>query len=550
MFNKNDPLINSVKQVMAENDLRRKVEKQLNEELNITSKKGLPFEYHAEYDALLEQRMKEELVGNQHKIDANKNNRVDAHDFKLLRAKKDMNEEEQQIDELKGIKGPGKKDEYVKKAKASVGGKIMKAGLKKMFGLGEPSDDDMNTIQKRVTGIARAGDRRTASDLAGMTGSNMPRSKKRKMNEEEQLDEKAVSKAQQRFFGLVRGIQKGEAEGSAKAEKAAKEMSTKEVKKFAKTKQKGLPEKVDEDFDLEAVLEEIRANIGEEAFNELMNEQVPLPPRRPQTGPAGTASQPQASNPRGETVTGIKKTGGGDYNVYQKKSQSASEFQQLYGAARKAGAGKFEWQGRQYATGKKGGMYQKPADQAAAENRPGSGTQTALNQLPKNPDVEASRSQTPSGRVDRTAMPSVQKALRGDNSPENNTALDAASRTTAAAQQIAPSVRKANEPAPGQTPGATNQPLTLGQRAAASRALTQQGDVTSPRPTTGTIPRTPPANVPTPPPRPAAPTPPERERRQPAVSGSTMAGFPGLDEGKGSYMRESLETTIKKVLKG
>jgi len=34
----------------------------------------------------------EALVGNQHKIDANKNNKIDAHDFKLLRAKKKTNE--------------------------------------------------------------------------------------------------------------------------------------------------------------------------------------------------------------------------------------------------------------------------------------------------------------------------------------------------------------------------------------------------------------------------------------------------------------------------
>ena len=36
--------------------------------------------------------MDEELKGNQHKIDANKNGKVDAHDFKLLRAKKGMKE--------------------------------------------------------------------------------------------------------------------------------------------------------------------------------------------------------------------------------------------------------------------------------------------------------------------------------------------------------------------------------------------------------------------------------------------------------------------------
>jgi hypothetical protein len=40
-----------------------------------------------------------ELKGNQHKIDANKNGKVDAHDFKLLRAKKTMKEEEQ-LEEL------------------------------------------------------------------------------------------------------------------------------------------------------------------------------------------------------------------------------------------------------------------------------------------------------------------------------------------------------------------------------------------------------------------------------------------------------------------
>lgn len=38
----------------------------------------------------------EALVGNQHKIDANKNGRVDAHDFKLLRGKKPKTEEKEE----------------------------------------------------------------------------------------------------------------------------------------------------------------------------------------------------------------------------------------------------------------------------------------------------------------------------------------------------------------------------------------------------------------------------------------------------------------------
>ena len=54
----------------------------------------------------------------------------------------------------------------------------------------------------------------------------------------------AVSKAQQRFFGMVRATQKGEMENpSPEVAQAASSMSKSDVKKFAKTKHKGLPEK-------------------------------------------------------------------------------------------------------------------------------------------------------------------------------------------------------------------------------------------------------------------------------------------------------------------
>ena len=54
----------------------------------------------------------------------------------------------------------------------------------------------------------------------------------------------AVSKAQQRFFGMVRATQKGEMEApSPEISQAAASMSKSSVKKFAKTKHKGLPEK-------------------------------------------------------------------------------------------------------------------------------------------------------------------------------------------------------------------------------------------------------------------------------------------------------------------
>lgn len=62
--------------------------------------------------------------------------------------------------------------------------------------------------------------------------------------EGEELQEKAVSKAQQKFMGMVHATKKGEMKGgSEEVKKAAKSMTGKEAEKFASTKHKGLPEK-------------------------------------------------------------------------------------------------------------------------------------------------------------------------------------------------------------------------------------------------------------------------------------------------------------------
>ena len=58
-----------------------------------------------------------------------------------------------------------------------------------------------------------------------------------------ELNEKSVSKKQQRFFGMVRAAQKGEGVASPEVAKVAGEISKKDAKDFAKTKHKGLPEK-------------------------------------------------------------------------------------------------------------------------------------------------------------------------------------------------------------------------------------------------------------------------------------------------------------------
>ena len=67
--------------------------------------------------------------------------------------------------------------------------------------------------------------------------------------EGELIAEKAMSKAQQRFMGMVYAAKKGEPAASPEVAQSAKEVTKKEAKKFASTKYKGLPEKVKEEME-------------------------------------------------------------------------------------------------------------------------------------------------------------------------------------------------------------------------------------------------------------------------------------------------------------
>jgi hypothetical protein len=77
--------------------------------------------------------------------------------------------------------------------------------------------------------------------------------------------EKAVSKSQQRFMGMVHAKKKGDMEGGSKEVKqAAASMTDKEATKFASTKHKGLPEKKTkkEDYDVDAA-NQLWSEVGE-----------------------------------------------------------------------------------------------------------------------------------------------------------------------------------------------------------------------------------------------------------------------------------------------
>ena len=74
----------------------------------------------------------------------------------------------------------------------------------------------------------------------------------------------ASSKAQQRFFGVVKAMQKGDKPKKGEAGKIAKQMSKKDVDKYASTKHKGKPEKVKREM---KVRELIKKMVREELAN-------------------------------------------------------------------------------------------------------------------------------------------------------------------------------------------------------------------------------------------------------------------------------------------
>jgi hypothetical protein len=87
----------------------------------------------------------EALKGDQHKIDANKNGKVDAHDFHLLRKKKKVAEEAEELEELsKSTMGA-----YTKKAAADFTARKPKMGY----------DGQLKKMQNRKVGVNRALDK-------------------------------------------------------------------------------------------------------------------------------------------------------------------------------------------------------------------------------------------------------------------------------------------------------------------------------------------------------------------------------------------------------
>ncbi len=80
------------------------------------------------------------------------------------------------------------------------------------------------------------------------------------MPAESNIQEKAVSKQQQKIMGLALSVKRGDTPKSKvtkQVQKMAKEMSKKELEDFASTKHKGLPKKVEEKNEVEKLEESI-----------------------------------------------------------------------------------------------------------------------------------------------------------------------------------------------------------------------------------------------------------------------------------------------------
>jgi hypothetical protein len=103
-----------------------------------------------------DEKVYEALKGDQHKIDANKNGKLDAHDFKLLRGKKKVAEEAEELEEL------SKKTvaAYAVKAKNQMGRDEYKAGVK----MGERGGRGQDAMEKAYN--KRADKRHKGLDMA------------------------------------------------------------------------------------------------------------------------------------------------------------------------------------------------------------------------------------------------------------------------------------------------------------------------------------------------------------------------------------------------
>jgi len=209
--------------------------------------------------------MKNALSGGQKKLDKNNNGKLDANDFAMLRkggkkvADESKNDDDNPFTSWKKPRADRPKVGDVEHGskhdiKHTATGRIVTRRTDPNTGHSVGADDDSEkSTEKRGRG-------RPAGKGAGKSiGAKGPSGKSKLMTREEideaiaaleecgysvsPLEEKAVSKKQQKFMGMVHSAQKGEKPASKEVAKVAKTMKKGDAEDFASTKHKGLPEK-------------------------------------------------------------------------------------------------------------------------------------------------------------------------------------------------------------------------------------------------------------------------------------------------------------------
>jgi hypothetical protein len=216
--------------------------------------------------------MKSALSGGQKKLDKNNNGRLDANDFAMLRkgGKKEVADEgfDDMMKDVERRRNAPKIGSITHGSKHDVeeipGGRRVTRRVDPNTGHSVGADDDGPADgEKRGRGRPKG--------TKGAIGAKGPSGKSKLMNKEashdenpniakakailkkagytvtmdgeEDLEEKAVSKKQQKFMGMVHATQKGERPASGAVGKVAKTMKKGDAEDFASTKHKGLPEK-------------------------------------------------------------------------------------------------------------------------------------------------------------------------------------------------------------------------------------------------------------------------------------------------------------------
>jgi hypothetical protein len=226
--------------------------------------------------------MKSALSGGQKKLDKNNNGKLDANDFAMLRkgGKQETTEEDDDNNPFTSWKKPraekpqvgsierGHKHDIEHTATGrkvtrrvddqgnSVGADDAGDAQAEKRGRGRPKSTG-GPRQERVTAKSRKADRTTFQSKKTNEGDDEGDDVKQAMallkkagykvskaaDGAEQVDEKATSKKQQKFMGMVHAAQKGEKPASKEVGKVAKTMKKSDAEDFASTKHKGLPEK-------------------------------------------------------------------------------------------------------------------------------------------------------------------------------------------------------------------------------------------------------------------------------------------------------------------